>query len=97
MRGEQQFDKNGFIYICRAEKVLCLNNSRINIEKSGFLLTFFLSFTSSDINTFSGGLTIKISHTDALFFQPKKRAYLQANPQVARVFGMKKKAEETCH
>ena len=32
------------------------------------------------------------------FFSKKTRAYLQANPQVARDFGMKeKKAEETCH
>ena len=92
MRGEQQFNKNGFIYTCRAEKVLCLNNSQISIEnKRGIFSHFFLSFTSSGINTFSGGLAIKISHTDALFFQQKTRAYLQANPQVARDFGMKEK------
>ena len=82
--------KRIYIYMLSRESTL-LNNSRINIEKTGFLLIFFLSFTSSGINTFSGGLAIKISHTDALFFQQKKRAYLQANPQVARVFRRKRK------
>ena len=38
------------LYACRVEKVHCLNNNRINIEKAGFCShNFFLSFTSSGI------------------------------------------------
>lgn len=64
----QQQQQKSYLYICRAEKVPCLNSNRINIENAGFLLTVFSCHLLDQVcNTFSGGLAIKISHNDALF------------------------------